>query len=390
MKIGIISLLPGNPWAGSEELWAQMADGAQQAGHQVVISVPRHRVLAILPYRPPAKIAALAKKGVQIQTRTPYFLPGAREVSSSLLRREISWLKPRGTYRFGALFGAKPDVICISQGASYDFVGEVDLQKRLLASKIPYVVVCQANDEGPIENRIRAEAIAFFRNAHRVAFVSQGNLNTARRQLAAPIENGVVVQNPVNMTDLSAVPWPENETAQWACVGRLLNDNKGQDILFEALSDPRWRDRAWQLRLFGSGEDESHLHDLSAYYGFADRIEFGGHVADVRAIWAKHQMLLLTSRKEGTPLALVEALLCGRPVLTTDVAGNAEWVEDEINGFVAAAPTAPLIAETLERAWQRRDEWQAMGETAHQMTAARFNPHAGQALFELLDAARNA
>jgi glycosyltransferase involved in cell wall biosynthesis len=61
---------------------------------------------------------------------------------------------------------------------------------------------------------------------------------------------------------------------------------------------------------------------------------------------------------------LVEAMLCGRIGIVTDVAGNTEILEDDVTGFVAAAPTAGHLDAALERAWIRRKEWREMGRVA--------------------------
>jgi glycosyltransferase involved in cell wall biosynthesis len=63
-------------------------------------------------------------------------------------------------------------------------------------------------------------------------------------------------------------------------------------------------------------------------------------------------------------LAVIEAMLCQRIVVATDVAGNAEHVRDGVDGFIAEAPTVRHIDDALERAWQRRHEWSAMAKSA--------------------------
>jgi glycosyltransferase involved in cell wall biosynthesis len=74
--------------------------------------------------------------------------------------------------------------------------------------------------------------------------------------------------------------------------------------------------------------------------------------------------LLLPSRAEGNALSLVEAMLCGRLPITTKVGRAAELIDDNDSGFLAPAATAELVDEVLERAWQRRDDWQEMGRRA--------------------------
>jgi len=75
-------------------------------------------------------------------------------------------------------------------------------------------------------------------------------------------------------------------------------------------------------------------------------------------------LLLLPSRFEGLPLALVEAMWCGRPAVVTDIAGNTELCVDGETGFVAAAPAAALLEQAMENAWERRMEWRRMGMAA--------------------------
>ena len=54
-------------------------------------------------------------------------------------------------------------------------------------------------------------------------------------------------------------------------------------------------------------------------------------------------------------------MLCARPVLATDVAGNSEVVEDGITGFLADAPTARSLGNAMERLWANRAKIEAMG-----------------------------
>ena len=63
-------------------------------------------------------------------------------------------------------------------------------------------------------------------------------------------------------------------------------------------------------------------------------------------------------------------MLCGRIVVATDVAGNAEHVRDGIDGFIAEAPTVRHLDDAMERAWQRRDEWLAMAKSARERLVA--------------------
>jgi glycosyltransferase involved in cell wall biosynthesis len=93
-------------------------------------------------------------------------------------------------------------------------------------------------------------------------------------------------------------------------------------------------------------------------------VVFAGHSADIEQVWGAHHALVLPSRHEGMPLTVVEAMLCGRPCIATDVAGNRELIRHAINGFLAKAPTVDLLDEAMNDAWDARDQLKDMGDTA--------------------------
>jgi len=78
----------------------------------------------------------------------------------------------------------------------------------------------------------------------------------------------------------------------------------------------------------------------------------------------------------------MEAMWCGRAAMVTDVAGNAEWIEEGITGFVASAPTVGLIAEAMDRAWAARATWEPMGQACHQHMEQYHDPRPEKQMLE--------
>jgi glycosyltransferase involved in cell wall biosynthesis len=74
-------------------------------------------------------------------------------------------------------------------------------------------------------------------------------------------------------------------------------------------------------------------------------------------------VLVMSSRIEGFPLAIIEAMLCGRPVVATDVAG-AEVIEEGVTGFLAGVPTVGCVRNALERFWAKRGDAREIGAAA--------------------------
>jgi glycosyltransferase involved in cell wall biosynthesis len=105
-----------------------------------------------------------------------------------------------------------------------------------------------------------------------------------------------------------------------------------------------------------------------------ESVRFENFSSDIEKIWSRHHALVLPSRFEGMPLVVLEAMLCGRACLVTDIAGNAEFLEDDVSGFIAAAPKIDFVDEALERLWQswQNGELQNIGKNAAEAVRAKI------------------
>ena len=366
IKIGVISTMGGSPWGASEELWAVMLDEALGKGHAAVASVYGWDTT-------PPRLATLERAGVHVLRRP---------MRSGRLRRRFKAINQP----FRGFFKLDPDVVLVSQGATYDALYRPELLSALYSSGKPYSVLCNLGIETTVLTApVRAEGVRFFGGARGVFFVSTQNLRLAEHQLATRLANGAVVQNPVNLAERSIVGWDMPESpVHMACVARLETQYKGQDLLFQVLGSPAWSGREWVLKLYGIGADEGYLHELAAYYGISGKVELCGFVSDVRAVWRENHLLVLPSRAEGVPMVVVEAALCGRPVVATNTGAVVDWVRDGETGFIAENPAVESLAAALERAWRARTEWREMGIAAHAAALAKLDPSPGKTLLDAL------
>lgn len=341
-KFAFVSAMEGVAWGGSEELWSQTALRLRRQGAEVSVNVPQWPEKA-------APIGMLEEAGCPVCLRR-------RGRLTRLARRAWPGLPQRW------LDGVRDYLVVISQGGTFD---GLDWIVACAERGMDYVIVSQAAAEvyWPPE-RILAEMRRGFESARVCYFVSRSNVDVTRRQLASPLPHARVARNPFNVPYGAAPAWPEDDgVLRLACVGRLDAVCKGQDLIFEVLRQERWRRRLVEVSLIGRGPQEGTYRDLVRLYGL-ENVRFVGFTSDIEGVWAKHQALLLPSRIEGLPLAIVEAMLCGRPCIVTDVAGNAEAVEDGVTGFVAPAATVALLDEAMERAWEARGAMREMGRRA--------------------------
>src|ERR1700731_1504136 len=124
-------------------------------------------------------------------------------------------------------------------------------------------------------------------------------------------------------------------------------------MLCEAPAGSTWSDRKGPLDLYGEGP-----------------------VREALSIWRESLALRIASPSRGSRMSRDlgrngHAMLCWRIVITTDVAGHAEIVEDGVTGFVA--DFVARGAGTRERFWERRDEAEAMGKAADTAIDTRRN-----------------
>jgi glycosyltransferase involved in cell wall biosynthesis len=204
---------------------------------------------------------------------------------------------------------------------------------------------------------------AMYTDARACYFVSEHNLRLTEEQLGVKLPHACIVRNPYLVAWARRHDWPAGQVMRLACVGRLWVMEKGQDLLLRVLARDKWRNRSLSVTIVGAGPHRAALEAMAAHHR-VDRVSFAGFVDDIPAIWNDHHGLILPSRCEGLPLVLVEAMLSGRVPIATDVAGIAEVLDDGATGFLAAAATEDALDAALERAWERRDEWQAIGARA--------------------------
>ncbi len=84
----------------------------------------------------------------------------------------------------------------------------------------------------------------------------------------------------------------------------------------------------------GGGEGLPELQAMAAELGIASRVRFPGVRTDLPSVYAGLDLVALTSRNEGTPLSLIEAMAAARPIVSTDVGGVRDLVTRELRGGV--------------------------------------------------------
>ena len=365
-RIAFVSTIPFD-WGGSEELWAATA------GHLLAQGNSIHIFKEIQNHRHP-RMERVLRQGGQLMSPNGYRLPLTHRIWNKLRSPQ----QRMSGVRFHAqrLVRLKPDLTVISQGWNWD---GMDWALACQRAGLPYALIShQANLRGWPEDGIVSKVAEIHQRAMATFYVARRVRERTEEMIGERIPHAEIVRNPYNVSLDQALPWPDSEkTYRLASVGRLEFKDKGQDLLVRVMGRAKWKQRPVKVSFYGSGINREGLERLIRFCQ-ADNCQLAGQTDDVEGIWRDHHALVLPSREEGLPLVVVEAMLCGRPTIVTDIAGNAEFLQDGKNGFVCPSPCADLLDETLERAWQARQEWPAMGLAAAKDIRAHVPEDAGQ------------
>ena len=128
------------------------------------------------------------------------------------------------------------------------------------------------------------------------------------------------------------------------------------------------------LAVVGDGELRPALEAQAAGLGLGGRVHFTGWSADVPGALADLDVVVLTSRNEGTPMVLIEAAAAGRPVVATRVGGVAAVVADGFTGHLVPAGDAEAVASRIGLLLADPAGRRAMGRAARAAMADRFGP----------------
>lgn len=353
MKILFISSHHGT--GASETLWIDSAVKLATSGQQVSAAVNWRK-------SSPERLSTLRKAGIPVWHLS---LASRAGWMMKLLRRFLPNEKWELAAARRVITSTTPDVIVFSEGND---ISALSFMEQAKAHGIPYQIVTHGvNPAAWPSDEVADHLRPAFTSAARTYWVAGRNIEEFECHIGTRLGNAEVVHNPVKVDRDIPFMWPsEDGTWRMACVARLQTRAKGHDLLLQAFAAPQWRDRPLHLTFFGDGENRRGLERLASLLGVGSQVSFGGHVSKVQDIWRDHHLIAQPSRNEGMPLSLVEALMCGRPALVTDVAGHAELICDGENGFVAEAATVRHIGMALERAWNARGNWETMGRSAYQ------------------------
>ncbi len=181
--------------------------------------------------------------------------------------------------------------------------------------------------------------------AQLIILVSEYDRRIAISSSVGGAEKLRVIRNGMPDVPLEERACPAVAPPRMIMIGRFA-EQKDHGTLFRALA--QLRDRDWSLDLVGAGPLRASAQALVLELGLEDRVSFLGMRTDVSILLARSQIYVLSSRWEGLPRSIIEAMRAGLPVVASDVGGVAELVEDGSTGSLVPRGDVDGFAARLD------------------------------------------
>ncbi len=157
-----------------------------------------------------------------------------------------------------------------------------------------------------------------------------------------------------------------------AIVARLV-PIKAHEVFFGAASIVSDRRPDVRFVVVGDGERRAELKALVERLALRRAVRFLGWRADLPAIYREVDVVVLTSRNEGSPVSLIEAMAAGRPVVATRTGGVPDLVEDGVNGYLVEPDQPAAMAEAVLALLEDPGRREAFGDAGRQRVYPAFS-----------------
>ncbi len=199
-----------------------------------------------------------------------------------------------------------------------------------------------------------------------------------RRRRAWVIPNGVDIEDIATKTHVQSPDHRHHPDSriEGPTIGTVtrLQHAKGVDVFLEMAAMLRERVRDARFVVVGDGPDEEALRSQAERLGLSAACEFAGRSSDVPGYLARFDVFVLSSRYESHPLALLEAMAAGVPVVATAVGGVPEIVRDGVDGVLVPPKDPAAAASAVQGLLTDRDTASRLASSARRRYERAFTP----------------
>ncbi len=190
------------------------------------------------------------------------------------------------------------------------------------------------------------------------------------RQRIFTVPNGVPTPGPLRSRDQPTAPWRIGTVA-------LFRPRKGIEILLRAAAQLLQQGRSLRVVAVGGFETPAYEQEIRAHcqsLGISDLVDWLGFTRDVNSALARLDVMVLPSLYgEGMPMAVLEAMAAGVPVVASDVEGIPEVLEHGRTGLVVPPGDATALAAELAALMDGCHDWTRIRQDAYRVQCERYS-----------------
>ena len=189
-------------------------------------------------------------------------------------------------------------------------------------------------------------------NTNRVEYIHGIGINTDRLTLGEK-KNDIRAELGLKETDFIVLSIGE------------LNENKNHRTIIKAIE--KLHDRQIHYILCGKGNQIDNLEKQVSEAGLENNVHFLGYRQDVVDICSQSDVYVMPSFREGLPIASLEAMYCGLPLVTSDIRGLTDVMQDGVSGYMYRPENVDGFAEGIKRLKVNPDMRKQMGKNNKQI-----------------------
>lgn len=163
-----------------------------------------------------------------------------------------------------------------------------------------------------------------------------------------------------------------NDNLNIVCVSNL-REGKGHEYLLEAFEQTYEKIKGINLLIIGDGEKREELLCQIKNYKSRDNIRFLGYRNDVIEILKVSEIFVMPTLAEGMSMAILEAMACELPIITTKIRANEEIIEDKLDGLLVAIRNSSAIKYKIQELINNKDLRCQLGSKAKQKIKTKFD-----------------
>ncbi len=273
-----------------------------------------------------------------------------------------------------ALGRSRPALVHVHGYKATTLVGSLAHLRRIPVVATVHSEVASAPE---VAKNLRVESHVLRRLPHIVAVSSGVATDVVRR--GVPHERVQVIRN--GIVDPGLTPWRGDAPVSAVIVGRLV-EPKNTHIALQAVARLAQRNIIVQLVVAGDGPERAALDRLTQDLGIGGQVRFVGFASNVAELLEPNAIFLMPSRSEGIPIALLEAMAHGLPIIASRVGGIPEVVDDQREALLIPADDVDALVNALATLVDSTDRARQLGDAARARYEREFRASAMCARYE--------